>query len=277
MQKAFWIDKLVKAFFLLLTLFTLSILFFILGVIFKKGLPVVDWGFLTGSIQEMGKSGGIFPTIVGTVYLTFLGVAIATPLGVGTAIYLVEYTRENKITRAIRFGADCLAGIPSIIFGMFGFVFFVITLRLGWSLLSGAFTLAFMVLPTLIRTTEEALKAVPQGYREVSFSLGTGKWQTVVHAVLPRALPGILTGVILSVGRCVGETAAVIFTAGSALGIPRTLFDSTRTMSVHFYILAREGLSLENAYGTAVVLVLSILIINLVAYTLMHRYISKYA
>ena len=126
-----------------------------------------------------------------------------------------------------------------------------------------------------IRTSEEALKAVPQGYREVSYSLGTGKWQTVVHAVLPRAIPGILTGIILSIGRCVGETAAVIFTAGSALGIPHSLMDSTRTMSVHFYILAREGISEANAYGTAVVLVISILIINIAAYTLMHRYIKK--
>lgn len=275
MQKSIVIDKGVKVVFWLLTLFTLFILFFILGFILKKGLPVVNWEFLTGNIKEMGKEGGIFPTIIGTIYLTLLGVAIATPLGVGTSIYLVEYTRENKLTRLIRFGSDCLAGIPSIIFGMFGFVFFVITLKFGWSLLSGALTLSFMVLPTIIRTSEEALKAVPQGFREVSLSLGAGKWQTVVHAVLPRALPGILTGIVLSVGRCVGETAAVIFTAGAAIGIPRSLLDSARTMSVHFYILAREGISEANAYGTAVVLVGSILILNIVAYTLMHRYLKK--
>lgn len=275
MQKSIIVDKSVKVLFWGLTLFTLLILFFILGFLLKKGLPVVSWEFLSQPIRDMGKSGGIFPTIIGTIYLTLLGVVFATPLGVGTAIYLVEYTRESKMTQVIRFGADCLAGIPSIIFGMFGFVFFVITLKMGWSLLSGAFTIAFMVLPTIIRTAEEALKAVPQGFREVSYSLGSGKWQTVVHAVLPRALPGILTGIVLSIGRCVGETAAVIFTAGSALGIPRTLFDSTRTMSVHFYLLAREGISMENAYGTAVVLVLSILCINILAYTVMHRYISK--
>jgi len=277
MHKPIFVDKAVKVLFWGLTFFTLLILFFILGFLLKNGLPVVSWDFLTQPIRDMGKSGGIFPSIIGTIYLTLLGVSIATPLGVGTAIYLVEYTRENRMTRMIRFGADCLAGIPSIIFGMFGFVFFVITLKMGWSLLSGAFTIAFMVLPTIIRTAEEALKAVPQGYREVSFSLGSGKWQTVVHAVLPRALPGILTGIVLSVGRCVGETAAVIFTAGSALGIPMSLFDSTRTLSVHFYILAREGISMENAYGTAVVLVLSILFINVLAYTLMHRYISKHS
>lgn len=277
MQKSILVDKSVKVLFWGLTLFTLLILFFILGFLLKNGLPVVSWDFLTQPIRDMGKSGGIFPSIIGTIYLTVLGVAIATPLGVGTSIYLVEYTRENRMTRMIRFGADCLAGIPSIIFGMFGFVFFVITLKMGWSLLSGAFTIAFMVLPTIIRTAEEALKSVPQGYREVSYSLGSGKWQTVVHAVLPRALPGILTGIVLSVGRCVGETAAVIFTAGSALGIPMSVFDSTRTMSVHFYILAREGISMENAYGTAVVLVLAILFINVLAYTLMHRYISKYS
>jgi phosphate transport system permease protein len=209
------------------------------------------------------------------VALPVLALLIATPLGVGTAIFLTEYTRESRITRVIRFGADCLAGIPSIIFGLFGFIFFVTTLQMGWSILSGSLTLAFMILPTIIRTSEEAIKAVPYSYREVSFSLGATRWQMVRKVVVPNALPGIVTGIMLSVGRSIGETAAVIFTAGSSLRLPGSLLDSVRTMSVHFYILAREGISNENAYGTAAVLVISILSINIISYWIMNRFIAK--
>jgi len=255
---------------------TVFILFFIIFYVLKRGLPVVSLGFLTKNPVEMGKAGGIFSTIVGTVALTLLAILIATPLGVGSAIYLTEYTRENWVTRVIRFGSECLAGIPSIIFGLFGFIFFVTKLGLGWSLLSGGLTLAFMILPTIIRTSEEAIRSVPYAYREVSFSLGSTKWQTVTRVVLPSALPGIATGVILGVGRSIGETAAVIFTAGSSLHIPTSLFSSSRTMSVHFYILAREGISMANAYGTAAVLILAILAINILAYSLMNRFMRKY-
>lgn len=255
---------------------TVFILFFIIFYVLKRGLPVVSLGFLTKNPVEMGKAGGIFSTIVGTVALTLLAILIATPLGVGSAIYLTEYTRENWVTRVIRFGSECLAGIPSIIFGLFGFILFVTKLGLGWSLLSGGLTLAFMILPTIIRTSEEAIQSVPYSYREVSFSLGSTKWQTVTRVVLPSALPGIATGVILGVGRSIGETAAVIFTAGSSLHIPTSLFSSSRTMSVHFYILAREGISMANAYGTAAVLIIAILIINVLAYTLMNKFMRKY-
>ncbi len=255
---------------------TVFILFFIIFYVLKRGLPVVSLGFLTKNPVEMGKAGGIFSTIVGTVALTLLAILIATPLGVGSAIYLTEYTRENWVTRVIRFGSECLAGIPSIIFGLFGFILFVTKLGLGWSLLSGGLTLAFMILPTIIRTSEEAIQSVPYAYREVSFSLGGTKWQTVTRVVLPSALPGIATGVILGVGRSIGETAAVIFTAGSSLHIPTSLFSSSRTMSVHFYILAREGISMANAYGTAAVLIIAILIINVLAYTLMNKFMRKY-
>ncbi len=259
----------------LMTVFTLAILVFIIVFIFGKGLIYVTPDFLFSNPQDMGKAGGIFPTLLGTVILPLLAILIATPLGVGTAIYLTEYTRENRVTRIIRFGADCLAGIPSIIFGLFGFIFFVTTLQMGWSILSGSLTLAFMILPTIIRTSEEAIKSVPYSYREVSFSLGATLWQTVRKVVLPNALPGIITGIMLSIGRSIGETAAVIFTAGSSLRIPSSLFDSIRTMSVHFYILAREGISSQNAYGTAAVLIISILLINLTSYWLMNRFITK--
>jgi phosphate transport system permease protein len=257
------------------TLLTLAVLVFIIFFVMEKGLPTLSLRFLLDSPKDMGKAGGIFPTLVGTLLLPLLAIGIALPLGVGTAVYLSEYTLENRATRAIRFGTDCLAGIPSIIFGLFGFIFFVVMLGLGWCLLSGGLTLAIMVLPTIIRTSEEAIRAVPNSYREVSFSLGATRWQTVLKVVLPNALPGIVTGVMLSLGRSIGETAAVIFTAGSSLRLPTSVFDSVRTMSVHFYILAREGISMENAYGTAAVLVISVLMVNLVSYWLMHRFIAK--
>ena len=260
----------------LLTGATVFVLFFIIFYVLKRGLPMISLEFLTRNPVDMGKAGGIFSTIVGTLALTLLAVLIGTPLGVGSAIFLSEYTRESWVTRVIRFGSECLAGIPSIIFGLFGFILFVTRLRLGWSLLSGGLTLAFMILPTIIRTSEEAIRSVPASYREVSFSLGGTRWQTVTKVVLPAALPGIATGVILSVGRSIGETAAVIFTAGSSLHIPTSLFSSSRTMSVHFYILAREGISMANAFGTAAVLVISILAINLLAYAMMNRFMKRY-
>ncbi|OHD70430.1 MAG: phosphate ABC transporter, permease protein PstA [Spirochaetes bacterium RBG_16_49_21] len=259
----------------LLTVLTLAVLVFIIVFVFGKGLPYISYDFLFAKPEDMGRSGGIFPTLIGTVILPLFAIIIATPLGVGTAVYLTEYTRENRITRIIRFGADCLAGIPSIIFGLFGFIFFVTTLRMGWSIMSGSLTLVFMILPTIIRTSEEAIKAVPYSYREVSFSLGATLWQTVRKVVLPNALPGIVTGIMLSIGRSIGETAAVIFTAGSSLRMPHSIFDSIRTMSVHFYILAREGISNKNAYATAAVLIISILIINLISYWMMNMFIAK--
>jgi phosphate transport system permease protein len=267
----------VRAVLMLFTAVTVFILLFIIVFILRKGLPVLDLSFLTRNPVDMGRSGGIFSTIVGTLVLTAVAVLIAAPLGVGTAIFLTEYTWENRVTRIIRFGADCLAGIPSIIFGLFGFILFVTKLKFGWSVLSGGLTLAFMILPTIIRTSEEAIRSVPASYRQVSFSLGATRWQMVTRVVLPAALPGIVTGVILSIGRSIGETAAVIFTAGSALHIPTSVFSSSRTMAVHFYILAREGISMPNAYGTAAVLVIAILIINVITYYLMERFIRKYS
>jgi phosphate transport system permease protein len=257
------------------TLLTILILLFIIFFILEKGLPVLSLEFLTTNPKDMGKAGGIFPTLIGTILLPLLALIIATPLGIFTSVYLCEYTRETIVTKIIRFATDCLAGIPSIIFGLFGYIFFVNTLEMGWSILSGGLTLAVMILPTIIRTSEEAIRSVPRIYRDVSFSLGASRWQTVKKVVLPNALPGIVTGIMLSIGRSIGETAAVIFTAGSSLRIPSSLFDSARTMSVHFYILAREGISNENAYGTAAVLIIAVLIINVLAYWLMNRFIAK--
>lgn len=268
-------QKVVQLFMYFMTSLSVLVLIFILVVILKNGLPQLSLEFLTRNPADMGREGGILSTIVATIFLTFIALLVATPLGVGTAIYLTEYTVESRITRIIRFGAECLAGIPSIIFGLFGFILFVNKLKFGWSILSGGLTLAFMVLPTIIRTSEEAIKAVPPAYRLVSFSLGSTRWQTVTRVVLPSAIPGIVTGVILSIGRSIGETAAVIFTAGSALRMPTSLFSSSRTMSVHFYILAKEGVSMSKAYGTAAVLVISILVINILTYYLMEKYIRR--
>ena len=256
---------------LLVIVLLLAIMIYIL----LKGVPTLNWQFLSEIPRDMGRSGGISSTIVGTLLVTAVAIVIATPLGVGTAFYLTEYTREGRVTRIIRFSAESLAGIPSIVYGLFGFIFFVIYLKLGWSILSGGLTLAVMILPTIIRTSEEAIRTVPSLYREVSFSLGGTKWQTITRAVIPSALPGIAIGIILSIGRCVAETAAVILTAGSALRMPISLFSPARTMAVHFYILAREGISMERAYGTAALLIILILLVNVVANILVNRFVAR--
>ena len=188
---------------------------------------------------------------------------IATPLGIFSAIYLVEYAkRGSKVVKIVRITAETLSGIPSIVYGLFGMLFFVVTLHWGYSILSGAFTLAIMILPLIMRTTEEALKSVPDTYREGSFGLGAGRLRTVFRIVLPSAVPGILAGVILAIGRIVGETAALIFTAGTVPAIPESLLDSARTLSVHMYNLSREGLYVDQAYATAVVLLVVVIVIN---------------
>lgn len=254
---------------------TLAVMFWILYQVLREGLPLLHLDFFLKSPREMGRAGGILSTIIGTLALTVVAIVIATPLGVGTAIFLREYTREGRISRVIRFGTDCLAGVPSIIFGLFGFVFFVIFLGMGWSILSGGLTLAAMILPTIICTAEEAIKAIPYSYREVSYGLGGTRWQTIRKVVLPNAFPGILTGVLLGVGRSVGETAAIILTAGSSFLMPDSLFSPIRTMSVHFYILAREGISMEMAYATGAGLIILILVINTAANWLLFRYVHK--
>jgi phosphate transport system permease protein len=251
------------------------LLLFILIYILVKGIPTLSWQFLSEDPRDMGRSGGILSTIVGTLSVTAVAIIVATPFGVGTAFFLTEYTREGRVTRIIRFSAESLAAIPSIVFGLFGFIFFVIYLKLGWSIISGGLTLAVMILPTIIRTSEEAIRTVPLIYREVSFSLGGTKWQTIIGSVIPSALPGIATGVILGIGRSVAETAAVILTAGSALRMPTSLFSPARTMAVHFYILAREGISMERAYGTAALLIILILAINIAANMLVNKFVAK--
>jgi phosphate transport system permease protein len=254
---------------------TVSVLLALLAYVLVKGLPLLTWEFLTALPRRMGKLGGILPTIVGTLYLSVVALLVAAPVGIAAAVYLAEYAPPGRLTRLYRFGTETLAGVPSIIFGLFGFATFVLFLHLGWSILSGGLTLALMILPTVIRTAEEALKAVPRTYREGSLALGATRWQTTWRVILPSALPGILTGLLLGLGRAVGETAAVLLTAGSSLNLPLTPLDPTRTMSIHLYILAVEGISLDRAYATAAVLVVTILLLNLGATQLVRRLAPK--
>jgi len=268
-------EKIAMSFIWIAALIVILVLISVIIYILYKGVPVISWRFLTEIPRNMGRSGGIASAIAGTFLVTAVAIIVAVPLGIGTAFYLAEYTRESIVTKIIRFSAESLAGIPSIVYGLFGFIFFVIYLNLGWSVLSGGLTLAFMILPTIIRTSEEAIRAVPYTFREVSYSLGGTKWQTIRKAVFPSAIRGIVNGIILSVGRCVAETAAVILTAGSALRMPNSLFSPTRTMAIHFYILAREGISMENAYGTAALMIILIFIINVGANALMSKFVAK--
>lgn len=254
---------------------TIIILLIIIGYILLKGLPVVNLEFLFSEPINSGRSGGIFPMIVSSIYVTLIAVVVATPLGVGAAIYLAEYAGENIIVKAIRFGSETLASIPSIVFGLFGLSFFVIFMGLGWSLLSGGLTLALMALPTILQVSEVSIEAVPKSYREGSLALGATKWQTVYRVVLQAAIPGITTGVILGMARAISEAAAILFAVGAALDVPISVFDPGRPLPLHLYILATEGISLENAYGTAAVLVILVLIITVTTNTMVERHARK--
>lgn len=274
-------QKIAKTLFWVAGFTTVAVLVLVIGYVMIEGLRHVDIEFLTGKPKKMGAEGGIFSIIVSTVYFTLLTLVIATPIGVGAALYLTENTREGKITRIIRFGTEALAGIPSIVFGLFGFAFFVILLEPithGWSLVSGALTGATMILPTMVRTSEEAIKTVPVSYREGSLALGATKWQTIVKVVLPTALPGIITGIILSIGRVIGETAALMLTLGGSMRMPHSIFDPARTMSMHLYLVALEvgtKPAIEKAFATATVLIITIFVINMTANRIMKRFISR--
>ncbi|MBQ3520750.1 MAG: phosphate ABC transporter permease PstA [Firmicutes bacterium] len=236
-------------------LFSLIIYILINGVTHLKP-ELFAWEFNTDNMSMM-------PAIVSTIYMTVLSLLMAVPVGIFSAIYLVEYAkRGSRLVKVIRTTTETLQGIPSIVYGLFGYILFVITLGWSYSLLAGAVTLAIMILPLIIRTTEEALISVPDSYREGSFGLGAGKLHTVFKLILPSAVPGILAGVILAIGRIVGESAALIFTAGTVAQVPGSLFDSARTLSVHMYALLSEGLYTDEAYATAVVLLVLVICIN---------------
>lgn len=242
-------------------LITFAVLIFLIAYVLVHGLPYIKPSLF--SFEYTSENVSLMPALINTVIMTLLSLLIAVPLGIFSAIFLVEYAgRGNKFVEVIRLTTETLQGIPSIVYGLFGMLFFVNTCGWGFSLLAGAFTLSIMVLPLIMRSTEEALKAVPDSYREGSFGLGAGKLRTVFKIVLPSAIPGILAGVILAIGRIVGETAALIYTAGTVAQVPSDIFGSGRTLAVHMYNLASEGLYMDQAYATAVILLVLVVGIN---------------
>lgn len=250
---------------------SVSFIFFLLFVIFSKGFNVLSWEFITQPPKEFMTKGGIFPAIIGTFYLTLLAIIFASPVGVFTGIYLAEYGRNNVFLSLIKTTIGTLSGIPSIIFGLFGLAIFVVFFKLGVSILSGGLTLAVMVLPTIIKTTEEAIKTVPESFKEAAYALGAKKSEVIMKIVLPVAFPNILTGIIVSLGRAAGETAPILFTAVTfyTRRLPKSLLDETMALPYHIYALMTEGtyakLQVPVAYGTSVVLLLLVLIMNGVA------------
>lgn len=240
---------------------TFSVLIFLIAYILIHGVPYLKPSLFSLSYNSENVS--LVPALVNTVIMTFLSLLIAVPLGVFSAIFLVEYAkRGNRFVGLIRLTTETLQGIPSIVYGLFGLLFFVTACGWGFSILAGAFTLSIMVLPLVMRSTEEALKSVPDSYREGSFGLGAGKIRTVFRIVLPSAVPGILAGVILAIGRIVGETAALIYTAGTVADFPKNVMSSGRTLAVHMYNLSNEGLYMDQAYATAVILLVLVVGIN---------------
>ncbi|GAD79708.1 phosphate ABC transporter permease PstA [Vibrio ezurae] len=269
-------DNMLNAFVWLSAALTVGFLFWIIWYILSNGLQFVNWDFVTGDYSRTGDSQGIFPMIVSTIYMVIASISVAAPLGIMTAIYLTEYAQVgSKFVKVIRFCTESLAGIPSIIFGLFGMTFFVTIMGFGFSILSGALTLSILILPVIIRATEEALIAVPQTFREGSYALGSSKIYTIWRLILPSAMPGILTSVILSIGRVIGESAPVFLTAGMVARIPDTLLDSGRTLTVHLYKLTTELFTIDEwnqAYGTATVLIVVVLLINMLTKLIASRF-----
>jgi len=259
-----------------------GVLLIILLFVFSKGIRAINWEFLSQFPRDEMTKGGIFPCIIGTIYLTIGAVIIALPLGVATSIYLSEYAREGRLVRIIRLGVSNLAGIPSVVFGLFGLSLFVVTFKFGVSILSGSLTLGFLILPVIIRASEESLLSVPHSYREASLALGATKWQTIYKIVLPNALPGILTGSILSIGRAAGETAPIMFTAAvfMTLKMPNSILSPVMALPYHIYVLATAGTRIEETrplqYGTSLILIMLVLGLNLFAIIIRNRMRKKH-
>lgn len=254
-------------------LISVSVLVALVGYILIRGVSYITPSLFAFTYTT--KNVSAFPSIITTLFTVVLSLIVAAPLGIGCAIYLTEYAKSsNKLVKVIRLTAETLSGIPSIVYGLFGMLFFVVALGWGFSLLAGSFTLAIMVLPVIMRSTEEALKSVPNAYREASFGLGAGRLHTIRRVVLPAAVPGILAGAILAIGRIIGETAALIYTAGTVAQIPTSVFQSGRTLAIHMYSLSSEGLYVNEACATAVILLVTVLLINSIASVIAAR-VSK--
>mgnify|MGYP001314768151 CR=1 FL=1 len=255
---------------------TVVALLYVLFYILVNGVPALFTSKGIFSTKYNSENVSLLPSLINTLILTAVSLAIAIPLGIGAAIYLSEYAKKrNFFVRVIELMSETLSGIPSIIYGLFGMIFFVVFLKWDYSLMAGAATAAIMVLPTILSTTKEALDAVPDSYREGSFALGTGKLRTIFKVVLPAAVPGILSGIILAIGRIVGETAALLYTSGSASGLANGLMSSGRTLAIHMYVLANEGLHTDQAWATAVVLLVLVLLINTLSAFIAKKLTSK--
>lgn len=248
----------------------------IILIIIQKGLPAISWQFLSDIPRKGMRAGGIFPAIVGTLYLVSGAIIFALPIGVSAAIYLSEYAKDNFLTRLIKLAIVNLAGVPSVVYGLFGLALFVVFFKFGASILSGSLTLGIMILPIIITTSREALESVPEAFREVSLSLGVSKWQTIRHIVLPNAIPGILTGTILGLGRAAGETAPILFTVAAFYlpRLPQSLFDQAMALPYHLYVISTQVPNVDEKirYGTALVLLLLVLFMNLVAIIIRYQF-----
>ena len=268
-------DIILKGLIYLCAGFSIALLIGIMGYVFVRGIPNVTWQFLTTVTSTTAKTYGILGNIVNTLYIIVITLLIATPLGVGAAIYLNEYAKPGRIVRAIEFTTETLSGIPSIVFGLFGMVFFGTTLGFAYSILTGAFTLTLMILPLITRTTQEALKTVPDSYRSGALGIGATKWYMIRTILLPSAMPGILTGIILAIGRIVGESAALLFTSGSGYYLPRNVFSKVLepggTLTIQLYLFMQRA-NYDEAFAVAVVLLVIVLAINGLAKFLSHKF-----
>ena len=268
-------DNILKVLIYLAAGVAIALLVGIMGYVFVRGLPQVSWQLLSTVQSSLKGTFGILGNIINTIYIIVITLIIAAPIGIGSAIYLNEYAKPGKLVRTIEFTTEILSGIPSIIFGLFGMVFFGMTLKLGYSVLTGSFTLTLMVLPLITRNTQEALKTVPDSYRSGALGIGATKWYMIRTILLPCAAPGILTGVILSIGRIVGESAALLFTAGSGFQLPKNLFgklfESSGTLTIQLY-LSMQKAKYDQAFGIAVVLLIIVLVINLLTRFLTNRF-----
>ena len=249
--------------------FTLGVLIFILSYIFVKGIGSLSFDFLIKDYSPSGN-GGVLPMIITTLYMVVLSILVATPISILAAIYLQEYARQGVLVKIIRFATECLSGIPSIVYGLFGAVFFVEYLNMGYSILAGSLTVSIIILPVIIRTTEESLKSVPESYKEGSLGLGATRLQTLYKVVVPSAMPGILAGTILAIGRVIGESAAILLTAGTVAKVPKSIFSSGRTLTVQAYLVTKEAGAISEACAVGIILIVIILILNTLA-----RFISK--
>jgi phosphate transport system permease protein len=269
-------EKIAFFFLLLATLLIVVPVGLIIAVIIQKGGPAINWQFLTDMPRQGMRAGGIFPAIVGTVYLVLGAILFALPIGLLAAVYLSEYAKDNFLTRMIKLAIVNLAGVPSVVYGLFGLALFVVFFKFGASILSGALTLGIMILPIIITTSREALESVPYSFREVSLSLGASKWQTIRNIVLPNAIPGILTGTILGLGRAAGETAPILFTVAAFYlpQLPQSIFNQAMALPYHLYVISTQVPNVDEKirYGTALVLLALVVFMNLVAIIIRYRF-----